>query len=96
MKIAALYDIHGNLPALNALLEELKEVQPDLIVVRGDIILWSHASADSGASRPTWRLSPHYSWQRGSRSRHGIRRSTASVLQCQKREVRNYTGLLSS
>jgi predicted phosphodiesterase len=33
MKIAALYDIHGNLPALNALLEELKEVQPDLIVM---------------------------------------------------------------
>jgi putative phosphoesterase len=38
MKIAALYDIHGNLPALNALLEELKEVQPDLLVVGGDII----------------------------------------------------------
>ncbi len=38
MKIAALYDIHGNLPALNALLEEFKEVQPDLIVVGGDIV----------------------------------------------------------
>lgn len=38
MKIAALYDIHGNLPALHALLEELKEVQPDLIVVGGDIV----------------------------------------------------------
>ena len=38
MKIAALYDIHGNLPALNALLEELREVQPDLIVVGGDIV----------------------------------------------------------
>jgi putative phosphoesterase len=38
MKIAALYDIHGNLPALNALLEELKEAQPDLIVVGGDIV----------------------------------------------------------
>jgi putative phosphoesterase len=38
MKIAALYDIHGNLPALNALLEELKEVQPDLIVIGGDIV----------------------------------------------------------
>ncbi|HEY4383457.1 MAG TPA: metallophosphoesterase, partial [Ktedonobacteraceae bacterium] len=38
MKIAALYDIHGNLPALNAVLEDLKEVQPDLIVVGGDII----------------------------------------------------------
>ena len=38
MKIAALYDIHGNLPALHALLGELKEVQPDLIVVGGDIV----------------------------------------------------------
>ena len=38
MKIAALYDIHGNLPALNAVLEELKVVQPDLIVVGGDIV----------------------------------------------------------
>jgi putative phosphoesterase len=38
MKIAALYDIHGNLPALNALLQELKVVQPDLIVVGGDIV----------------------------------------------------------
>jgi putative phosphoesterase len=38
MKIAALYDIHGNLPALNAVVEELEEVQPDLIVVGGDVI----------------------------------------------------------
>jgi putative phosphoesterase len=38
VKIAALYDIHGNLPALNAVLEELKEIQPDLIVVGGDIL----------------------------------------------------------
>ena len=39
MKIAALYDIHGNLPALNALLEELKEVQPDLIVPVGGLAI---------------------------------------------------------
>jgi putative phosphoesterase len=38
MKIAALYDIHGNLPALNAVLEELDSVQPDLIVLGGDIV----------------------------------------------------------
>jgi putative phosphoesterase len=38
MKIAALYDIHGNLPALNAVLEELQEIQPDLIVIGGDIL----------------------------------------------------------
>lgn len=38
MRIAALYDIHGNLPALNAVLEEIKEAQPDLIVVGGDVV----------------------------------------------------------
>ena len=38
MKIAALYDIHGNLPALNAVLNELDEVKPDIIVIGGDIV----------------------------------------------------------
>ncbi len=38
MRIAALYDIHGNLPALNAVLAELEAVQPDLIVLGGDIV----------------------------------------------------------
>lgn len=38
MKIAALYDIHGNLPALNAVISELDQVIPDLIIVGGDIV----------------------------------------------------------
>src|SRR5216684_816545 len=38
MKIAALYDIHGNLPALNAVLAELEGVQPDVVVIGGDIV----------------------------------------------------------
>ena len=38
MRIAALYDIHGNLPALNAVLNELEAVQPDLIVLGGDLV----------------------------------------------------------
>ena len=38
MKIAALYDIHGSLPALNAILKELEDVRPDLIVIGGDIV----------------------------------------------------------
>lgn len=36
--VAAIYDIHGNLPALNAVLKELKNVQPDHILVGGDIV----------------------------------------------------------
>ena len=38
MKIATLYDIHGNLPALNAVLAELEGVQPDLIMIGGDVV----------------------------------------------------------
>ena len=39
MRIAALYDIHGNLPALEAVLAELDEIAPDLILVGGDVVL---------------------------------------------------------
>lgn len=38
MRVAALYDIHGNVPALHATLTELEAVKPDLIVIGGDII----------------------------------------------------------
>jgi predicted phosphodiesterase len=37
MRIAALYDIHGNLPALDAVLAEVEVVAPDAIVVGGDV-----------------------------------------------------------
>src|SRR5919199_6397499 len=37
MRIAALYDIHGNLPALEAVLAEVEREAPDAIVVGGDI-----------------------------------------------------------
>jgi predicted phosphodiesterase len=35
--VAALYDIHGNLPALDAVLAELREDPPDAVVVGGDV-----------------------------------------------------------
>ena len=37
MRVAALYDIHGNLPALEAVLEEVERESVDLIVVGGDV-----------------------------------------------------------
>jgi putative phosphoesterase len=37
VKVAALYDIHANLPALEAVLVEVMEAQPDRIVIGGDI-----------------------------------------------------------
>jgi putative phosphoesterase len=39
MKVAALYDIHGNLPALNAVLEDIRQADIDLIIVGGDVVL---------------------------------------------------------
>jgi predicted phosphodiesterase len=39
MRIAALYDIHGNLPALEAVLAELDQASADLIVVGGDAVV---------------------------------------------------------
>ncbi|MBO0780739.1 MAG: metallophosphoesterase family protein, partial [Ktedonobacteraceae bacterium] len=38
MRIAAIYDIHGNLPALEAVLREIEQERPDLILVGGDIV----------------------------------------------------------
>ena len=38
MKMVALYDIHGNLPALEAVLKEVEQEHPDLILVGGDIV----------------------------------------------------------
>ena len=38
MKIAALYDIHGNLPALEAVLDEIRRAAVDHIVVGGDVL----------------------------------------------------------
>jgi predicted phosphodiesterase len=37
-RVAALYDIHGNLPALEAVLEELRGLVIDQIVVGGDVL----------------------------------------------------------
>jgi predicted phosphodiesterase len=38
MRIAALYDIHGNLPALEAVLAELRGLSIDLVIVGGDVL----------------------------------------------------------
>lgn len=39
MRIAALYDIHGNVPALEAVLREVESAGVDLIVLGGDVSL---------------------------------------------------------
>ena len=37
IRIAAIYDIHGNLPALDAVLGDIERENPDLIIIGGDV-----------------------------------------------------------
>ncbi|MFL5607371.1 MAG: metallophosphoesterase family protein [Gemmatimonadaceae bacterium] len=38
MRVAALYDIHGNLPALEAVLADVRDADVDIIVIGGDVV----------------------------------------------------------
>ncbi len=38
MRVAAIYDIHANLPALEAVLEDIRQAEVDHIVVGGDVL----------------------------------------------------------
>ncbi|HXO29325.1 MAG TPA: metallophosphoesterase family protein, partial [Thermoanaerobaculia bacterium] len=38
MRVAAIYDIHGNLPALEAVLAEIRRAGVDHVVVGGDVL----------------------------------------------------------
>jgi len=38
MRVAAIYDIHANLPALEAVLQEVLQADVDQIVVGGDVV----------------------------------------------------------
>ena len=38
MRVAALFDIHGNLPALDVVLDEVREAGVDRIVIGGDVV----------------------------------------------------------
>lgn len=38
MRVAALYDIHGNLPALEAVLDEVRRANVDRLVIGGDVL----------------------------------------------------------
>jgi Icc-related predicted phosphoesterase len=36
MRVAAIYDIHANLPALEAVLQDIRQAEVDQVVVGGD------------------------------------------------------------
>src|SRR5918995_1605310 len=56
MPVACLYDIHGNLPALEAVLEEVKRSEADHIVVGGDVLPYFHDAMRWNAAQ----LTRHY------------------------------------
>ncbi len=45
MRVAALYDIHGNLPALEAVLQDVRLHKVDQIIVGGDVVLGPMSAA---------------------------------------------------
>ena len=49
-RVAALYDIHGNLPALEAVLEDVASADVDAIVVGGDVVPGPDAARVAGAA----------------------------------------------
>ena len=49
--MAALYDIHGNLPALEAVLAEVDSLGVDNVVIGGDIVAGPMPSETLGALR---------------------------------------------
>ena len=51
MKIAALYDIHANLPALEAVLAEISRLHVDLVIVGGDVVAGPLPNASLAALR---------------------------------------------
>src|SRR5690242_4951955 len=44
-RLAILSDIHGNLPALEAVIQDLDQFQVDHVIVAGDVINWGPFSA---------------------------------------------------
>lgn len=38
MRVAAIYDIHGNLPALEAVLQDIRQANIDQVLVGGDVV----------------------------------------------------------
>jgi putative phosphoesterase len=66
LRVAALYDIHGNLPALEAVLAEVEREQVDAIVLGGDCI---HGPQPAETLRTLQALGERAVWVRGNTDR---------------------------
>jgi predicted phosphodiesterase len=66
VRVAALYDIHGNAPALRAVLAEVERAAPDLVVIGGDVAGGPMPAATLDALSA---LGPRARWVRGNGDR---------------------------
>jgi putative phosphoesterase len=69
MRIAALYDIHGNLPALEAVLAEVEAADVDLVLVGGDLVAGPYPSECLDLLRA---LEPRVAFVRGNADREVV------------------------
>lgn len=69
MRVAVLADVHGNLPALRAVLDEMADEQPDTLVVAGDIVggAYPREALELLAARPEQLV-----WVRGNAEREAV------------------------
>jgi predicted phosphodiesterase len=74
MRVAALYDIHGNLPALEAVLAEPDGLAADLVVVGGDALAGPMPAETLGLLVA---LGDRVAWVRGNTEREVIERCDA-------------------
>ena len=89
MKIAALYDIHGNLPALQAVLNEIDREGVDMIVIGGDIVPGPMSLDVLQALLP---LGDRVSWIRGNCEREVVEAfDGGSLSYIKSKEVREAT-----
>ena len=72
MRVAALYDVHGNLPALEAVLAEVAE--SDVIVIGGDVV---GGASDAETVRRLQQLGSRAVWIRGNAERELAEAPTA-------------------
>jgi putative phosphoesterase len=69
VRVAALYDIHGNLPALEAVLAEVASERPDLVLVGGDLVAGPWPAECLDALRG---LEPPVAFVRGNADREAV------------------------
>jgi putative phosphoesterase len=69
VRVAALYDIHGNLPALEAVLADVDAERPDLLLVGGDLVAGPFPAECLDALRA---LAPRVAFVRGNADREVV------------------------